>query len=111
MITTQTLKNAARAIEHDLWTDPSTQASYLVKDWAILRRWEPEHDNAETLILAMALGIEIHPDLQVSSVYTAFMIGHLGFNGFAEFEDYGDNALRAARAVVLISAARIGAAL
>lgn len=50
MITTQTLKNAARAIECDLWTDPSG-ANYLVKDGAILRRWEPEHSSADSFEL------------------------------------------------------------
>lgn len=111
MITTTTLKNAAFAIECDLWTDPATGANYLAKDGAILRRWEPEHENCACLELAMSLGIEIHPDLQVASVSTAFMIGQYGYNEFAEFEDYEGHAMRAVRAVVLMSAARIGAAL
>lgn len=55
MITTQTLKNAARAIEHDIWTDPSTQANYLVKDGAILRRWEPLEDDRDAYQLAAQL--------------------------------------------------------
>ena len=54
MITTTTLKNAARAIEHDLFTDPDG-ANYLVKDGAILRRWEPEHSSADSFELAVSL--------------------------------------------------------
>lgn len=58
MITTQTLKNAARAIEHDLWTDTSG-ANYLVKDGAILRRWEPATSNADSFELMVTLKIQI----------------------------------------------------
>lgn len=59
MITTQTLKNAARAIECDLWTDPATKANYLVKDGAILRRWEPETSSADSFELMVALEMEV----------------------------------------------------
>lgn len=111
MITTTTLKNAARAIGYDLWSDPDGSHYLVDYDGVKLKRWDPEHDNGACLELAMALGIEIHPDLEVSSVYTAFMVGQYGYNEFAEFEDYEGNAMRAVRAVVLISAARIGAAL
>jgi hypothetical protein len=58
MITPTTLKNAARAIEHDLWTDPSG-ANYLAKDGAILRRWEPIRDDGDAFRLAVALRITI----------------------------------------------------
>lgn len=58
MITTTTLKNAAFAIEHDLWTDPSG-ANYLVKDGAILRRWDPLADDGDAFRLAVALKIAI----------------------------------------------------
>lgn len=50
MITTTTLKNAAFAIEHDLFTDPDG-ANYLVKDGAILRRWEPLDDDGDAFRL------------------------------------------------------------
>jgi hypothetical protein len=58
-ISTITLKNAARAIECDLWTD-SDGANYLAKDGAILRRWEPEHDDGDALRLAVKLGMRIY---------------------------------------------------
>lgn len=58
MISTTTLKNAAFAIEHDLWTD-SDGAHYLVKDGAILRRWEPEHSSADSFELMVALELEV----------------------------------------------------
>lgn len=67
MITTTTIKNAAFAIEHDLFTDPDG-ANYLVKDGAILRRWEPEHDDGDALRLAVKLKLDIAIDdyVQVS---------------------------------------------
>jgi len=110
MITNETLKNAAFAIEHDLFTDPDG-ANYLVKDGAILRRWEPAHDDGEALRLAMALGIGIHPDLAVSSVQSSFMIGPYGYNEFAEFEDYEDCPMFSVRMLIVLSAARIGESL
>jgi hypothetical protein len=106
-ISTTTLKNAAFAIEHDLFTDPDG-SHYLVKDGAILRRWEPEHDDGEALRLAMALGIGIHPDLAVSSVQSSFMIGPYGYNEFAEFEDYEDCPMFSVRMLIVLSAVRIG---
>lgn len=54
-ISSETLKNAARAIECDLWTDPSTQANYLVKDGAIVRRWEPLADDGDAFRLMVRL--------------------------------------------------------
>lgn len=58
MITTTTLKNAAFAIEHDLFTDPDG-ANYLVKDGAILRRWEPEHSSADSFELMVRLALDV----------------------------------------------------
>jgi len=58
-ISTTTLKNAARAIECDLWTDPATGANYLAKDGAILRRWEPETISADSFELMAALGLDV----------------------------------------------------
>lgn len=59
MITTTTIKNAAFAIEHDLFTDPDG-ANYLVKDGAILRRWEPEHDSGDSLELLVECELEVY---------------------------------------------------
>jgi len=56
-ISTTTLRNAARAIECDLWTDPDG-ANYLAKDGAILRRWEPEHSLADAFELMSALDMK-----------------------------------------------------
>ena len=58
-ISTTTLKNAARAIECDLFTD-SDGANYLAKDGAILRRWEPETNSADSLELAVECELEMY---------------------------------------------------
>ena len=57
-ISTTTLKNAARAIECDLWTD-SDGANYLAKDGAILRRWEPETSSADSFELITSLWLDV----------------------------------------------------
>jgi hypothetical protein len=57
-ISTTTLKNAAFAIECDLWTD-SDGANYLAKDGAILRRWEPATNDADAFRLMVALKMQI----------------------------------------------------
>ena len=59
MITTTTLKNAAFAIEHDLFTDPDG-CNYLVKDGAILRRWEPLADDGDAFRIVMALDMTVN---------------------------------------------------
>lgn len=56
-ITSQTLKNAAFAIGHDLFTDPDG-ANYLVKDGAILRRWEPGTSSADSFELMARLDMK-----------------------------------------------------
>lgn len=103
MITTQTLKNAARAIEHDLWTDPSTQANYLVKDGAILRRWEPVEDDGDAFRLAISLGLSI--DLSCPDCEEVRILSKNGchLTGFTD-----ENVALGVRHAIVRSAARIG---
>lgn len=105
MITTTTLKNAAFAIEHDLFTDPDG-ANYLVKDGAILRRWEPATSSADAfeLMARLELGVaafrgygEIHAD---------------DYDGNHEADTfYTDDRAQDYRIAILLCAASIGAAL
>jgi len=96
-ISTTTLKNAAFAIEHDLFTDPDG-SHYLVKDGAILRRWEPLEDDKDAYQLASKLFDSIEfvtvewPDEDFGRMRTSV--------------DY-----RATRESIVIAAAEIGAAL
>ncbi|MNR25367.1 hypothetical protein D3C85_1425140 [compost metagenome] len=107
-ISTTTLKNAAFAIECDLWTDPATGANYLAKDGAILRRWEPIRDDGDAFRLAVALKITIE-------------FGHCSiasYKGFADsanlihahsYERHDPNEL--VRMSIVMAASYIGAAL
>ncbi len=115
-ISTTTLKNAAFAIEHDLFTDPDG-CNYLVKDGAILRRWEPEHSSEDSFELAVKLHLDIdfywdgcndqYDEVRVSTHGsrhdTSEQIGYFAGEQIDEFA--------ATRWAILQSAAKIGAAL
>lgn len=108
MITTTTIKNAARAIEHDLWTD-SDGANYLVKDGAILRRWEPSTSSADAFELAVALRLTV--DVTPWGVSANVWDAHSDNCAmFGRADTGGDHSL-AARLAILARAAIIGAAL
>lgn len=106
MISNTTLKNAARAIEHDLWTDPKDGANYLVKDGAILRRWEPEMDDGDSFRLMAALGLDVQ--LLRGMMLIAAEDYYGDFRGECEWTT--DRAA-AYRTAILLCAAHIGATL
>lgn len=89
MITTTTLKNAAFAIEHDLFTDPDG-GHYLVKDGAILRRWEPLEDDGDAFRLALRLQIKIEYEPEMDSL----MCSLPGSQGATTVAAIGDIELR-----------------
>lgn len=99
-ISTTTLKNAARAIECDLWTDPDG-ANYLAKDGAILRRWEPETSSADSFELMIAHEMKLNND---GDYWTAISGEHLGWGSKV-------NDSESARMAIIQCAASIGAAL
>lgn len=102
MITTQTLKNAARAIECDLWTDPSG-ANYLVKDGAILRRWEPAANSADAFELMARLELGVAAYLGYGEVHAD------DYNGNHEAETfYSDDRIQDYRSAIVLCAASIG---
>ena len=105
MITPTTLKNAAFAIEHDLFTDPDG-SHYLVKDGAILRRWEPEHSSADSFALLVAVGIDVEHFEGCGFVRASDYFGEHSVD-----VDYTDDRLHDYRVAVLCCAAEIGAAL
>lgn len=113
MITNQTLKNAARAIEHDLWTDPSTQANYLVKDGAILRRWEPLEDDGDSLRLAvqLELGVVCKRNSDPYERNTSVVTNPYCVHQIRIAEPHMGNPEAATRRAIVLAAARIGSAL
>lgn len=103
MITTTNLKNAALAIEHDLFTDPDG-ANYLVKDGAILRRWDPENSSADSFELMIVLHLDVNVNYGKVDVFG-------GEDWITEtFEDGGDG-ISATRSAIVRAAASIGSAL
>ena len=88
-ITTKTLEQAAFAIEHDLFTDPDG-SHYLVKDGAILRRWEPLEDDGDAFRLALRLQIKIEYEPEMDSL----MCSLPGSQGATTVAAIGDIELR-----------------
>ena len=106
MITTTTLKNAAFAIEHDLFTDPDG-CNYLVKDGAILRRWEPETSSADSFELMNSLDLWIERGTEPSvHAAQASWVGQISEN----YADHAGDKNKAARHAIVRAAAEIGAA-
>jgi hypothetical protein len=89
MISTTTIKNAALSIEHDLFTDPDG-SHYLVKDGAILRRWEPLEDDGDAFRLALKLQIKIEYEPEMDSL----MCSLPGSQGATTVAAIGDIELR-----------------
>jgi hypothetical protein len=104
-ISPTTLKNAARAIEHDLWTD-SDGANHLVKDGAILRRWEPETSSADSFDLMARLNIEV---ISFNGYEEVHALDYLGENTATAY--YTDDRAQDYRNAILQCAASIGAAI
>jgi hypothetical protein len=104
-ISTTTLKNAARAIECDLWTDPDG-ANYLAKDGAILRRWEPETSSADSFELMVSLNINVDAFDRFEQVHAD------GWDGVEPVVlEYTYNRSQDYRTAILLLASQIGAAL
>lgn len=103
MITTTTLKNAAFAIEHDLFTDPDG-SHYLVKDGAIVRRWDPEHSSADSFELMIALRLDVNVNYGKVDVFG-------GEDWITETFEDGDNGVSATRSAIVRAAASIGESL
>lgn len=108
MVSTTTLKNAAFAIEHDLFTDPEG-ANYLVKDGAIVRRWEPEHDDGDALRLAVKLGMRIYIYPGAGDDCTVVANDELRSSETHIQEAHGDDPDLATRKAIVRAAASIGA--
>lgn len=70
--------------------------------------WNPLIDDGDALRLAVSLNIEIHLDLTVGSVFTAFMVGYLGYNTFEEVDENDDCPYAATRRAIVRAAAEIG---
>jgi hypothetical protein len=99
MITNQTLKNAARAIGYDLWSDPDGSHYLVDYDGVKLKRWDPEHNSGDSFELMTTLRLCV--DTYAGMITDAEERNH-------EFSPDGSESVRAA---ILYVAGCIGAAL
>lgn len=104
-ISTTTLKNAARAIECDLWTD-SDGANYLAKDGAILRRWEPADSDGDSFGLMTKLRLDVGYFPGFAEVHVSDERGDKIF-----IAKYTDDIAHDTRLAIVECAAYIGAAI
>ena len=58
-ISTTTLKNAAKAIGYDLWSDPDGSHYLVDYDGVKLKRWDPEHSSADSFELMVSLALDV----------------------------------------------------
>lgn len=105
MVSTTTLKNAAFAIEHDLFTDPDG-CNYLVKDGAIVRRWDPEHSSADSFELMCKRRIDLN-------YFPGFGEVHASDEGGMSvcIQDYTSDLAADTRLAILMCVAQIGESL
>ena len=54
-ISTTTLKNAAKALGYDLWSDPDGSHYLVDYDGVKMKRWDPEHSSADSFELMIEL--------------------------------------------------------
>ena len=109
-ISTTTLKNAAFAIEHVLFTDPDG-ANYLVKDGAFVRRWEPLDDDGDAMRLAVKLGMRIYIYPGAGDDCTVVANDELRSSETHIQEAHGDDPDLATRVAIVRAASAIGESL
>jgi len=103
-ISTTTLKNAARAIGYDLWSDPDGSHYLVDYDGVKLKRWDPENSSADSFELMIVLHLDANVNYGKVDVFG-------GEDWITEtFEDGGDG-ISATRSAIVRAAASIGSAL
>lgn len=104
MITTQTLKNAARALGYDLWSDPDGSHYLVDYDGVKLKRWDPEHDSGDSfeLMATLRLSVDYYPGFEEISASDERRDN-------ISRVDYTTDRLQDTRTAILLCAAQIGA--
>ena len=97
------LELAAKAAEIKNWWDGWSDYGRETGDY-----WNPLTNDGDALRLAVKLGIEICPDLEVQEVSTAFSIHRPHLIGLNVSEAMGNDPCAAARRAIVRSAAKIG---
>lgn len=102
-ISTTTLKNAAKAIGYDLWSDPDGSHYLVDYDGVKLKRWDPEHSSADSFELMAALEMEV-------SYWSGYeeVRAECGLEGQVIIT-YSNDRSKDTRAAIVLCAANIGA--
>lgn len=113
-ITTTTLKNAAKAIGYDLWSDPDGSHYLVDYDGVKLKRWDPEHSSADSFELMVRLRMDIKfldgfKQVLCWASYDRSHVNTHGIVGYGEGTGPTPTAFNV-RTAILLAAAEIGAA-
>lgn len=104
-ISTTTLKNAAKAIGYDLWSDPDGSHYLVDYDGVKLKRWDPKHSSADSFELMVLLNISLDAFDRYNRIYA-------NVDGFDTMTTpYTDDRAKDYRNAILLCAASIGSAL
>ena len=104
MITTTTLKNAAKAIGYDLWSDPDGSHYLVDYDGVKLKRWDPENSSADSFELMITLHLDVNVNYGKVDVFG-------GEDFITETFEDGCSGVSATRSAIAQAAASIRAAL
>lgn len=105
-ISTTTLKNAAKAIGYDLWSDPDGSHYLVDYDGVKLKRWDPEHSSADSFALMVSVGVDVERFEGCGFIRAS----DCSFRHLVDV-DYTNDRLHDYRVAVLVCTAEIGAAL
>lgn len=106
-ITTTTLKNAARAIGYDLWSDPDGSHYLVDYDGVKLKRWEPETSSADSFELMVLANLEVERCKDGSRVY----VNEYGYAPYMLEANFEQDIFTATRRAILMAAADKGESL
>lgn len=107
-ISITTLKNAARAIGYDLWSDPDGSHYLVDYDGVKLKRWEPATDRADSFGLMVALGLDVLND---STSVTVKKFDSYNQRVVSMHTEYDGSPEQRAMLAIVQCAAKIGATL
>lgn len=108
MVSTTTLKNAAKALGYDLWSDPDGSHYLVDYDGVKLKRWDPEHNSADSFALMTALRLDVLNDHNSA---TAKKFDSFNQRVVFMFTEYDGKPDERAMLAILNCASGIGAAL
>lgn len=112
MIDRELLEMAAKAAGIPVeWDGDGFVRPVPFKGFTNYEPWNPLTADGDALRLAVKLGIEVHPDREVSEVVTAFCVHRPNLIGLNTYEEFGNDEMAATRRAIVRAAAEIGKAM